>query len=247
MVGQKIGYATLVTDDVHARLDGFTSLAVVLGIVGVMLGFPLADPIIGLIISAAIIILLWGTIRSIGWRLKDGSLMDGIEPDLVDRARHALENTRSHRRPTGPTSLGRAPPPRNCNLSRCRRAAISRRENLLAAEHNVVHALPSLDDLSIRAVTATAPTNTKSLPTVPSELPAIPRHAIHLRNRSRLSQWMLLEVGRLACAAGAERFAGLGRVGASGVAHHGSSHGLKCRREPVEFGGIQLARGRLQE
>jgi len=118
MVGQKIGYATLVTDDVHARLDGFTSLAVVLGIVGVMLGFPLADPIIGLIISAAIIVLLWGTIRSIGWRLMDGSLMDGIEPDLVDRARHALENTRSHRRPTGPTSLGRAPPPRNCNLSR---------------------------------------------------------------------------------------------------------------------------------
>ncbi|WP_338145100.1 hypothetical protein [Cryobacterium algoritolerans] len=57
----------------------------------------------------------------------------------------------------------------------------------------VVHALPSLDDLSIRAVTATAPTNTKSLPTVPSELPAIPRHAIHLRNRSRLSQWMLLD------------------------------------------------------
>ena len=111
MVGQKIGYATLVTDDVHARLDGFTSLAVVLGIVGVMLGFPLADSIIGLIISAAIIVLLWGTIRSIGWRL-----MDGIEPDLVDRARHALENTRSHRRPTGPTSLGQAPPPRNYNL-----------------------------------------------------------------------------------------------------------------------------------
>jgi len=77
-----------VADGVHARMDGFTSLAVVLGAGGVMLGFPLADPIVGLLISAAIIILLWGTVRSIGRRL-----MDGIEPELVDRARRALEGT----------------------------------------------------------------------------------------------------------------------------------------------------------
>ena len=87
-VGQKIGSAALVADGVHARLDGFTSLAVVLGAVGVMLGFPLADPIIGLLISAAIIVLLWGTVRSIGRRL-----MDGIEPELVDRAERALART----------------------------------------------------------------------------------------------------------------------------------------------------------
>ncbi len=87
-VGQRIGSAALVADGVHARLDGFTSLAVVLGAVGVMLGFPLADPIVGLVISAAIIVLLWGTVRSIGRRL-----MDGIEPELVDRGQHALEHT----------------------------------------------------------------------------------------------------------------------------------------------------------
>ena len=45
-VGRRIGSAALVADGVHARTDGFTSLAVVLGAVGVMLGFPLADPII---------------------------------------------------------------------------------------------------------------------------------------------------------------------------------------------------------
>jgi len=73
---------------VHARIDGFTSLAVVLGAAGVMLGFPLADPIVGLLISAAIIVLLWGTVRSIGRRL-----MDGIEPELVHRAEHALLDT----------------------------------------------------------------------------------------------------------------------------------------------------------
>ncbi|VXC47164.1 cation diffusion facilitator family transporter [Arthrobacter sp. 8AJ] len=87
-VGRRIGSAALVADGVHARTDGFTSLAVVIGAVGVMLGFPLADPIVGLIISAAIMVLLWGTIRSIGRRL-----MDGIEPELVSRAQSALEGT----------------------------------------------------------------------------------------------------------------------------------------------------------
>ena len=60
-VGQKIGSAALVADGVHARTDGFTSLAVVLGAFGAMLGFPLADPIVGLLISIAIVVLLWGT------------------------------------------------------------------------------------------------------------------------------------------------------------------------------------------
>ncbi|VXB96109.1 Cation diffusion facilitator family transporter [Arthrobacter sp. 9AX] len=87
-VGRRIGSAALVADGVHARTDGFTSLAVVLGAAGVMLGFPLADPIVGLLISAAILVLLWGTVCSIGRRL-----MDGIEPDLVDAARNALEGT----------------------------------------------------------------------------------------------------------------------------------------------------------
>jgi len=87
-VGRRIGSAALVADGVHARTDGFTSLAVVIGAIGIALGFPLADPIIGLLISATIFVLLWGTIRSIGRRL-----MDGIEPELLDRAEHALEDT----------------------------------------------------------------------------------------------------------------------------------------------------------
>ena len=84
-VGRQIGSAALVADGVHARTDGFTSLAVVVGAVAVMLGFPLADPIVGILISIAIIVLLIGTIRSIGRRL-----MDGIEPDLLQRAEHAI-------------------------------------------------------------------------------------------------------------------------------------------------------------
>ncbi|MDN5892443.1 cation diffusion facilitator family transporter [Arthrobacter sp. AOP36-A1-22] len=86
-VGRKIGSAALVADGVHARTDGFTSLAVVAGAIGVLLGFPLADPIVGLLISVMIAVLLIGTIRSVGRRL-----MDGIEPELVDRVKHALEH-----------------------------------------------------------------------------------------------------------------------------------------------------------
>ena len=84
-VGRQIGSAALVADGVHARTDGFTSLAVVAGVVGVWLGFPLADPIIGLVITAAIVVLLWGTARDIGRRL-----LDGVDPALVDRAEATL-------------------------------------------------------------------------------------------------------------------------------------------------------------
>nr|WP_194720280.1 cation diffusion facilitator family transporter [Cellulosimicrobium arenosum] len=86
-VGRRIGSAALVADGVHARTDGFTSLAVVLGVVGVWAGFPIADPLVGLLITAAILILLWGTARDVGRRL-----LDGIDPDLTHRARRALES-----------------------------------------------------------------------------------------------------------------------------------------------------------
>lgn len=84
-VGREIGSAALVADGIHARTDGFTSLAVVAGVIGVWLGFPLADPIIGILISVAIFVLLWGTARDIGRRL-----LDGVDPHLLDRTEAAI-------------------------------------------------------------------------------------------------------------------------------------------------------------
>ena len=84
-VGNRIGSAALVADGLHARTDGFTSLAVAVGAVGVMLGFPLADPIIGLLITVAILAVLKGAIVDIGRRL-----MDAVDPELVDRAESVL-------------------------------------------------------------------------------------------------------------------------------------------------------------
>lgn len=79
-VGRKIGSAALVADGLHARTDGFTSLAVVAAALGVLAGFPLADPIAGLLITLAILFVLRGAARDIYRRL-----MDAVDPELVDQ------------------------------------------------------------------------------------------------------------------------------------------------------------------
>jgi len=84
-VGRQIGSAALVADGLHARTDGFTSLAVLLGAGGVALGFPLADPIVGLFITIAILAVLRTAARDVFRRL-----MDGVDPELVDAAEAAL-------------------------------------------------------------------------------------------------------------------------------------------------------------
>jgi cation diffusion facilitator family transporter len=84
-VGRRIGSAALVADGLHARTDGFTSLAVLLGAGGVALGWRAADPIIGLVITVAILGVLHSAVRQVGARL-----MDAVDPDLVDRATEAV-------------------------------------------------------------------------------------------------------------------------------------------------------------
>ncbi|MBP6994624.1 MAG: cation transporter [Phycicoccus sp.] len=84
-VGRQIGSAALVADGLHARTDGFTSLAVLLSAGGVALGWQWADPIVGLAITLAIVGVLWSAIKQVGARL-----MDAVSPDLVVRARAAI-------------------------------------------------------------------------------------------------------------------------------------------------------------
>ncbi|NGP08376.1 cation transporter [Rhodococcus sp. 14C212] len=84
-VGRRIGSAALVADGLHARTDGFTSLAVLLGAGGVALGFPLVDPIVGLVITVAILVVLRTAGRDVFRRL-----MDGVDPELVDAAERSL-------------------------------------------------------------------------------------------------------------------------------------------------------------
>lgn len=84
-IGHRVGSAALVADGLHARTDGFTSLAVLFSAGGVALGFPLADPIVGLVITVAILAVLRTAVRDVFRRL-----LDGVDPAMVDAAEQTL-------------------------------------------------------------------------------------------------------------------------------------------------------------
>ena len=81
-VGKQIGSAALIADGYHARTDGWTSLAVVVGAVGVYIGYPIADPIAGLVITVALLGVVWGSVQMVF-----SHILDGVEPEVIDRVR----------------------------------------------------------------------------------------------------------------------------------------------------------------
>jgi len=83
-VGNEIGSAALIADGQHARVDGFTSLAVLIGVAGVYFGFPILDPIVGIGITIAILFIVKDATISIFLRL-----LDGIEPEILKQIEHA--------------------------------------------------------------------------------------------------------------------------------------------------------------
>lgn len=93
-VGREIGSAALVADGLHARTDGFTSLAVVVGAIGVGLGWEQADPLVGLLITLAILSVLRDAARQVYRRL-----MDAVDSSLVDEVERVLASTPGVRRP----------------------------------------------------------------------------------------------------------------------------------------------------
>ena len=95
-VGREIDSAALIADGYHDRTDGLTSLAVVLGAIGVALGFPLADPIIGLLITVAIFGIVWQSARAVLTRM-----LDGVDGALHEEVEHAARHIRGIERVTG--------------------------------------------------------------------------------------------------------------------------------------------------
>lgn len=79
-IGKEIKSAALVADGYHARADGFTSLGVLIGTIGVMRGYPIADPLIGLAIAVAIVHIGWTSGKELMTRL-----MDAITPEIIDQ------------------------------------------------------------------------------------------------------------------------------------------------------------------
>jgi cation diffusion facilitator family transporter len=86
-IGKQIESAALIADGYHARTDGWTSLAVLFGALGVWLGYPLADPIVGLLITIAIVQIVWQSSKAVFTRM-----LDGVEPHIIDEIREAASH-----------------------------------------------------------------------------------------------------------------------------------------------------------
>lgn len=85
-VGRKIGSDAMIADGLHARIDGLTSLAVLVAAAGTALGFPILDPLIGLLIGVAILFIARDATMRVWYRL-----MDAVDPGLVTQIEHTLE------------------------------------------------------------------------------------------------------------------------------------------------------------
>jgi cation diffusion facilitator family transporter len=147
-VGRKIGSAALIADGLHARTDGCTSLAVLLGVGGVAIGWQWADPAVGLLITVAILAVLRQAGREVYRRL-----MDAVDPALVDQAEHTLRSVR------GVLDVGeirlrwighqlRA----ECEIVvDASSSAVAGHQVAVAAEHELLHALPRLSAALVHA------------------------------------------------------------------------------------------------
>ncbi|MEU7169449.1 cation diffusion facilitator family transporter [Streptomyces morookaense] len=139
--GRRIGSAALVADGLHARTDGLTSLAVLLGAGGAALGWRPADPLVGLFVTAAILMVLRDAAREVCRRL-----MDSVDPALVDTAEEALRSVDGVRgigqirmRWIGHTLRAEADIVVDPDLTVVRAHGLA-----VAAEHALIHALPRL-------------------------------------------------------------------------------------------------------
>lgn len=139
--GRRIGSAALVADGLHARTDGFTSLAVLLGVGGAAIGWRLADPLVGLLITAAILLVLKDAAREVCRRL-----MDSVDPALVDTAEAALGAV------DGVLGVGTVRMRWIGHVLRAeaeivvdpRLTVVQAHERAVAAEHALIHAVPRL-------------------------------------------------------------------------------------------------------
>lgn len=145
-VGRAIGSAALVADGLHARTDGLTSLAVVLGAGGVAMGWQHADALVGLAITVAILAILRTAARDIYRRL-----MDSVDPALVARVRETLAGSPGVEgvgdvriRWVGHELHAEAEVVADCELSVAEGHAIGEE-----AHHRLLHAIPRLSRATI--------------------------------------------------------------------------------------------------
>ena len=82
-VGRQIGSDAMIADGQHARVDGLTSLAVLVAVFGTLIGLPVLDPIVGIVIAIAIVGITWNAMKAVWYRM-----MDAIDPGIINRMEH---------------------------------------------------------------------------------------------------------------------------------------------------------------
>jgi len=144
--GKQIGSAALVADGNHARADGFTSLAVLAGAIGVWLGYPLLDPIVGLGIGVAILVIVWKSAQDIYYRV-----MDAVDPEITrsveniaSKANGVMEVSNVAIRWVGHRQRTELHITVDCQMPTCESHHIAEQ-----VRHDLLHAMPALADVTI--------------------------------------------------------------------------------------------------
>jgi len=145
-VGKEIESAALIADGHHARIDGFTSLAVLFGALGVWLGYPLADPVVGLLITVAIAQIVWQSSKAVFARM-----LDGVDPQVVDQVEDAARQVARVQEVTDVRArwLGHR---LHADLSVAVASALSVAEGHAVAmevRHRLMHKLPYLSSVAV--------------------------------------------------------------------------------------------------
>jgi cation diffusion facilitator family transporter len=86
-IGREINSAALTADGYHARLDGLTSLSVILGVIGIWLGFPQADSLVGLFMTVLIVLAGINLGKTIFMRL-----LDGVDTEVIAQIKEILRS-----------------------------------------------------------------------------------------------------------------------------------------------------------
>lgn len=150
-VGRQIGSDAMIADGQHARIDGLTSLAVLIAVLGTVVGLPILDPIVGIVIAFAIVGITWNAIKTVWYRL-----MDAVDPHLVE---HVEAHTREvagvldiqtlRLRWVGHRMYG------VMTIQIAADTSLERSQQIVHdIQHESGHVIPQMDEMTIQVVTA---------------------------------------------------------------------------------------------
>ena len=152
--GKSIGSAALVADGRHARADGLASLAVLLGAAGSGAGYPVADPIAGVLVTAYILHIVREAGKDVFLRL-----LDGTDPAVVEQIRRTTTETPGVLDASGlRVRWAGHRMYAEVDLAVGGDLTVSKGHAIAAdARHRLLHALPELSDATIHVYPADVP------------------------------------------------------------------------------------------